>query len=75
MVNKPKPDPDKKRNEALKYADLGWRMLGAVLAGVGAGWLLDRQFPNCKPWFTLSLSMIGLLASMWLIIKEVSKKK
>jgi len=54
--------------------DIGWRMLAIVLVGTFAGWFLDRQFPAIKPWGTLSLSVISVVGSMYIIIKEVSKK-
>lgn len=81
MPNNP-PPPDngkepksKKASSSLRYLDVGWRMLGIVLAGALGGWLLDRQFPSLKPWGTLSLSVLGVVGSMYMIIREVSKKK
>jgi len=68
----PKP---KKASSTMRYLDVGWRMLGIVLAGAALGWFLDRQFPKLKPWGLLGLSMLGVVGSMYMIIKEVSKKK
>lgn len=81
--NQSKPLPDqtggegkpKKASSTLRYLDIGWRMLGIVLAGAAIGWFLDRQFPQMKPWGLLGLSMLGVMGSMYMIIKEVSKKK
>lgn len=70
------PDPkSKKAGSTLRYLDIGWRMLGIVLAGAALGWFLDRQFPKMAPWGLLSLSMLGVVGSMYMIIREVSKKK
>jgi len=66
-----KPAQKKTNN---RYLDIGWRMLAIVLVGTFAGWFLDRQFPAIKPWGTLSLSVLSVVGSMYIIIKEVSKK-
>lgn len=63
-----------KKNSSYRYVDVGWRMLAMVLVGVAAGWFLDKQFPSLRPWGTLSLSVLAIIGSMYLIIKEVSKK-
>lgn len=78
--NPPPPSADKepkprKPGSTLRYLDIGWRMLGIVLAGAGLGWFLDSRFPKMAPWGLLSLSMLGVVGSMYMIIREVSKKK
>lgn len=78
--NPPPPDADqdsksRKPGSGLRYMDMGWRMLGTVLAGAGLGWFLDSRFPKIAPWGVLSLSMLGVVGSMYMIIREVSKKK
>lgn len=80
MPTNPQPDTGgepkpKKAASTLRYLDIGWRMLGIVLAGAGLGWFLDKQFPKMAPWGLLSLSMLGVVGSMYMIIREVSKKK
>ena len=70
--NQPNEGNPKKSNN--RYMDIGWRMLAIVLVGTFVGWFLDRQFPAIKPWGTLSLSVLSVVGSMYIIIKEVSKK-
>lgn len=71
----PKETKPKKYNEALRYADLGWRMLAIVLAGVFGGRWLDGRFPDVKPLFTVSLAMLALAVSMYILIRAGSRKK
>ncbi len=73
----PKESKDKKVNEALKYADLGWRMLGIVGLSVAGGYFLNQKWPNTHPLFLVLLPMLGLIASMYMLLKagRVKKKK
>lgn len=59
-------------NDALKYADLGWRMLSMVGVSVAAGYFLNKKFPETEPLFLVSLPLIGLAASMYVLIKAGS---
>lgn len=74
MQKSNQPNEGKPNKSNKRYMDIGWRMLAIVLVGTFAGWFLDRQFPAIKPWGTLSLSVISVVGSMYIIIKEVSKK-
>lgn len=74
MQKDQKPKTQKKTNEALRYADLGWRMLAMVLAGVFGGRWLDNRFPGLRPLFVVSLSMLALGISMYMLIKAGSAK-
>ncbi|MBL0913585.1 MAG: AtpZ/AtpI family protein [Bacteroidia bacterium] len=74
MPKNPDPKIPKRSNEALRYADLGWRMLVIVLAGVFGGRWLDTKFPATKPLFVVGLSMLALGASMYMLIRAGSKR-
>lgn len=73
--NPPDPGNGKNQKSFLRYADIAWRMMAIILVGTLGGWFLDRQFPVLKPWATLVLSVVSVVASMYIIIREVSKKK
>lgn len=75
MPKEPKPKTPKKYNEALRYADLGWRMLAIVLLGVFGGRWLDTKFPATKPLFVVGLSMLALAVSMYILIRAGSGPK
>lgn len=64
-----------KPNESLKYVDLGWRMLAIVGLSVAAGYFLNKKFPDTYPLFLVSLPLLGLGISMYMLIKAGSTKK
>ena len=75
--NQPSPEADKgkRKSEVFRYVDIAWRMMAIVVAGTLLGWFLDRQFPVLKPWGTLVLSVLSVSGAMYMIIRQVSKKK
>ena len=75
MKNNSVPDPDKKPvNNALKYTGLGFQMLAVIGLSVFFGIKLD-QWLHTKQIFTIILSMIGVIAGIWLAIKDFIKPK
>lgn len=71
MKNSQKQRPDK----TVQYADLGFRMMGIVIAFVVLGIWLDSKFENLSPLFTATLSIFSVFAAMYIAIKGLSNKK
>ena len=57
----------------LKYSGLGMQMVGAIGLGIWGGIKLDAWL-GTNPLFTVVLSLSGLGASLYLIIKSVMRK-
>ncbi|GAB3202826.1 F0F1-type ATP synthase assembly protein I [Pontibacter aydingkolensis] len=69
--NKPKNDNIK---PYLKYSGLAFQMIGAMVLAAFAGMKLDDYFGTQNPWFTITLLVIAVVASMVLVILSLNKK-
>lgn len=56
----------------LRYSHLGLQFALTLLLCVLAGTWADRRF-EATPWFTLTGSLVGITASLYLVIKEVGR--
>ena len=63
----------KTTNTFARYSGMAFQMIAVLLIAAYAGQWLDKHFQNKVPWFTLVLLLIGVMASMYLIIKTVTK--
>lgn len=61
------------RNEYLRYTGLGFEILACILLFVGLGYKLDQWQATEKPWFTLSLSLVGCGLAIYLMIRQLNK--
>lgn len=57
----------------LKYSGMAMQMLGTILAFTYAGYKLDEKQQNTVPVWTLVLSLTSIAASLYLLIKGISK--
>jgi F0F1-type ATP synthase assembly protein I len=48
------------------------KMALVIAAGVYGGMALDERYGGKTPWFTLGLSLIGVGAAVYIVIKEAS---
>lgn len=58
-------------NSYARWSGLAFQMLGAILLGVFGGIWLDKKLEMSFPAFTLGLSLLGVVASLWIVIKQV----
>lgn len=57
----------------LRFSGLGIQM-GIIIGGFAwLGTYLDDRYQNKTPWWTLGLSLFGVVAALYLMIKEVVK--
>lgn len=64
----------KTTNAFVRYSGMAFQMIVVLLVAAYSGQWLDGHFQNKQPWFTLVLLLIGVVASMYLIIKTVTKQ-
>ena len=64
----------KSANAFMRYSGMTFQMIAVLLVATYTGRWLDEHFGNNQPWFTLVLLLIGVVASMYLIIKTVTKQ-
>ncbi len=69
-------EENKKKSGISKFArfsGLGIQM-GAIIAGfTWLGTFLDQKYAIKTPWWTIGLSLFGVMAGLYLVIKEVIK--
>jgi len=70
-MTEPNKKPGKKLPDALvRYSGLTFKMAIAILGGVYLGKYLDGKLGLETPIFTLVLSMLGVILSIIIIIKD-----
>lgn len=71
-------NPEKKKQPLTdygRYAGVALQMGAIITLGVWGGVKLDEKFPLGKfPVFTITLSLLSVFASMYFVIKDISKK-
>jgi ATP synthase protein I len=77
----PSPDePNKNQSRQnqlkpyLKYSGLGFQMIVVLVLAAWGGQALDEKAGNTNPWWTIGLMLLGVISSMYMIIKSVIKK-
>ena len=80
MENNPEKDqkPEQRRQENIKpyvkYSGMAFQMIGVLVLAAFAGRWLDGQVGNDKPWFTIALLLVAVIATMILTIVSINKK-
>lgn len=68
-TNKEKP----KASKYLRFSSVGIQM-GIIIGGCAfLGNYLDEKYNNNTAWWTLGLSLFGVVAGLYIMIKEVVK--
>lgn len=76
------PEQEKDKNQSrqdqlkpyLKYSGLGFQMIAVLVLAAWGGMTLDEKMGNKNPWWTIGLMLLGVISSMFMIIKSVTKK-
>jgi ATP synthase protein I len=69
-------EENKKKNGISKFArfsGLGMQMGGFIAIFTWLGTYLDKKFGTKTPWWTIGLSLFGVMAGLYLVIREVIK--
>ena len=71
-------DPSDKKKKALnayaRYSSIAFQMLVIILAGVFGGRALDRWIDLQFPVFTLVLTILAVVLSIYFVIKDLLRK-
>jgi F0F1-type ATP synthase assembly protein I len=67
------PKEKNKTNVYLRFSSLGLQMGGIIAFFTWLGTFLDKKQVNETPVWTIILSLFGVTASLYLVIKEVNK--
>lgn len=63
----------KATKEYLKYSGMGFQLIAALLIGAWGGNYLDEKMGNETPIATLTCLLVMLFATLYLIIRQISK--
>ncbi|MFN0274631.1 MAG: AtpZ/AtpI family protein [Chitinophagales bacterium] len=76
MQNKPSKPSNRKQqfDSFLKYSNIGFQLFAAIFLGVWGGMKID-DWLDTKPWFTVTLSLLGISAGMYSVLKDFIKPK
>ena len=64
---------EKKNNLFLRFSSMGIQMAGIIGFFAWLGTYFDKKFEAQTPWWTITLSLLGVISSMFMIIKEILK--
>lgn len=68
-----KSDAQGSMSNYARYSSLGFQMIAAILLGVLGGIWLDKLL-HSSPWLTLLGTLLGVALSMYIVIKEATRK-
>jgi ATP synthase protein I len=68
------PGPGRFVNQLAAVLDLPFVLVGAVVIGAGAGYLLDRRL-GTSPVLTLILGALGFAAGMYEVLRRLTGKR
>ncbi len=58
-------------NNIIRFSTLAFEMGIMICIGAFGGDWLDKHFSSEKPWFTIGLSLLAVLGSIYLVIKRL----
>ncbi len=70
-------DPNYKKpryDNYFKYSAMAFQLFAGIFIGVWGGTHLDALL-NTKPWFTVILSLLGVAAGLYAVLKDFIKPK
>lgn len=65
--------PGWKSNIYIRFSSIGIQMGATIFLFTWLGVYLDDYFKNKTPWLTIILSLFGVIGSLVLVIREVTK--
>jgi len=69
-MNSTKPNK-KKLSPFIRFSSLGIQMGVIIAFFTWLGFYLDKKYNSKTPWWTIGLSLFGVVSSLYLVIKEV----
>jgi hypothetical protein len=72
-ANSSKITNKKPLKDYLKYSGMGFQLIGALLLGAWVGDYIDTKMENQTPIATLTCLLVMLSATLYLIIRQISK--
>lgn len=67
------PKAQKKTGNFIRFTTIAFQMIGAIGFFSWLGYFLDQKADSKNPWWTICLSLFGVVISIYLVIREVIK--
>lgn len=67
--------PINRLNDYARYSSIGFQLIAVVLVGVWGGIQLDKLVAFKFPVFTVVLSISSVFIALYLVLKDLLKKK
>lgn len=61
-------------NSFVKYSSIGFQMLATIGVFAFIGYKIDEHQQNDKPLITAILSLIGVIVSLYQVVRQLNKK-
>ena len=71
--NKPKKEKKSQLKNWAIFTGIAFEMGGTIFVCAWIGKQLDERYPSNKNWFTIGMVLFGLLASIFLVLKQLKK--
>lgn len=71
-MGNPKDNDATGMKKYAKYSGIAFQMIASVGIMAALGWWLDGYFNMEKPYLTALCSLIGVIAGLYVVIKEVT---
>jgi ATP synthase protein I len=65
--------PRKQPNQLLRFSNLTFQMGVIIGLSTWGGMKLDEHFKTKDPYFTIALSLLGIGAALYVVLKDVMK--
>ena len=70
----PEPKPPKKQpNRYARFSGIVFQMIAIIALGTYIGVKLDQNFPNQYDAYTISLALVSVFISLYVVIKQITK--
>ena len=63
----------RKKGRLLQLSGIGIQIAGTIFLGAYLGRWLDEKYPSDKKWFTIGLTILAVILSMYSILKKVNE--
>lgn len=74
MKETPKNKEENTTGSFVKYSGIGFQMLATIGLFAFIGYKIDDYQGNAKPIVTAILSLVGVLISLYQVVKQLNKK-
>lgn len=67
------PEQKKSPNKYLQLTGIAFQMGATIYLSVYIGKKLDLKYPNDKNWFTLGMTLVGLIVALTAVVVQSKK--